>query len=372
MNMKKKKLFSGAVGSGKKRALGLLLVLPLPAIAQSGVTPGIGGLQAVLDQVYNAMIPQSSQLMGIGQAIAGFGALWYIAVRVWRSIASAEPVDVFPLLRPFVLGFAIMVFPSVIGLLNGVLSPTVTGTNQMLGNANAAIGTLLQEREDAIKSNELNAMPFASPLTMLSDAVTLGLAKAYYGFKNLIREWLAEILQLLYEAAALCINTIRTFQLIVLAILGPLVLGLAVFDGFQHTLNAWLARYINVYLWLPVANIFGAILANIQVQMLQMDIQQLQTSGRTFFNGTDVAYLVFLIIGIIGYFTVPSVAGYIVNVGGGGALTSKTSSVFAAGASRVWQGAKNVVGAPGLIAAGYRAGGKEASAESGNAARIKG
>ena len=39
----------------------------------------------------------------------------------------------------------------------------------------------------------------------------------------------------LFEAAALCINTIRTFYLIVLAILGPLVFGIAVFDGFQHT-----------------------------------------------------------------------------------------------------------------------------------------
>ena len=51
----------------------------------------------------------------------------------------------------------------------------------------------------------------------------------------------------------LCINTLRTFSLIVLAILGPLVFGLAVFDGFGHTLTVWLARYINVFLWLPVA-----------------------------------------------------------------------------------------------------------------------
>ena len=52
-------------------------------------------------------------------------------------------------------------------------------------------------------------------------------------------------------------HTIRTFQLIVLAILGPLVFGLSVFDGFQHSLRHWIARYINTFLWLPVANIFG-------------------------------------------------------------------------------------------------------------------
>src|SRR5579872_1308657 len=103
----------------------------------------IGSLQAVLDQVYATMMPLCNQLIGVGQGIAGFAALWYIAVRVWRAIASAEPVDVFPLLRPFVLGFAILVFPSVLNLMNAVLSPTVTGTQEMLGNANASVATLL-------------------------------------------------------------------------------------------------------------------------------------------------------------------------------------------------------------------------------------
>ncbi len=46
---------------------------------------------------------------------------------------------------------------------------------------------------------------------------------------------------------------------------GPLVFGLSIFDGFQHTLRQWLARYVNVFMWLPVANIFGAITAKIQL-----------------------------------------------------------------------------------------------------------
>jgi hypothetical protein len=334
------------------------LAWPCQGQAQGpGVTPGVGGLQAVLDQVYNDMLPQSSQLIGVGQGIAGFAALWYIAVRVWRAIANAESVDVFPLLRPFVLGFLILIFPSLIALMNGVLGPTVTGTSQMLGNANGAIASLVQEKENAITANALNSLS-VTPLSLLSSGYNFGLSMAYYKFKNMIREWLSEILQLFYEAAALCINTIRTFNLIVLAILGPLVLGLSVFDGFQHTLLAWIARYINVYLWLPVANIFGAIIANVQAGMLRLDIAQIQANGSTFFSSTDLAYLVFLIIGIIGYFTVPSVAGYIVNVGGGGALASKTTSVFAAGASRVRAGAGNLAGAPGNVIGGYRDAGR--------------
>jgi conjugative transposon TraJ protein len=138
---------------------------------------------------------------------------------------------------------------------------------------------------------------------------------------------MSEVLRVLFEAASLCINTIRTFYLIVLAILGPLVFGIAVFDGFQHTLTVWIARYINIFLWLPVSNIFGSIIGKIQENMLKVDIAQVQDYGDTFFSPTDTAYLIFMIIGIVGYFTVPSVANYIVHAGGGNTLLYKVTSL---------------------------------------------
>lgn len=130
----------------------------------------------------------------------------------------------------------------------------------------------------------------------------------------------------------------------VLSILGPLVFGIAVFDGFQHTLTVWLARYINIYLWLPVANIFGSIIGKIQEQMLRLDISQINTSGDTFFSRTDIGYLIFMIIGIVGYFTVPSVANYIVHASGGSALGQKVTSLFSGSTSTVIGGAATGAG----------------------------
>jgi hypothetical protein len=77
---------------------------------------------------------------------------------------------------------------------------------------------------------------------------------------------------------------------------------------------------------LPVANLFGAIIGQIQQNMLKIDIAQIGTTGDTFFSATDVAYLIFLIIGIIGYTTVPGVANQIIWVSGdslSGAITKK-------------------------------------------------
>lgn len=172
--------------------------------------------------------------------------------------------------------------------------------------------------------NDQNESWFGS----IGNDIKFAMAKASYNFRNSIKQWMSEVLNILYEASALCINTIRTFYLIVLAILGPLVFGIAVFDGFQYTLTVWIARYLNVFLWLPVANIFGAIIGKIQQMMLQLDIQQVQSYGDTFFSSTDVAYLIFMIIGIIGYFTVPSVANYIVHAGGANTLLYKVTSLF--------------------------------------------
>lgn len=362
--------------------------LPLMSHAE-GLANDIHGLQSVLDGVYNDMLGMCSNLVGVGQGIAGFGALWYIAARVYRQIANAEPLDFYPLMRPFGLGLAIMLFPAVIGVINGIMQPTVSATGGMVQNADAAIARLLQAKQVAVEKTEAwqayvgqsgngdenRWYKYTHPadeagegnsgiINSIGNDIKFEMAKASYNFRNTIKEWMSEILQVCYEAAALCINTIRTFYLIVLAILGPLVIGLSVFDGFQHVLTSWLAKYINVFLWLPVANIFGAIIGKVQENMLQLDISQVQNSGDTFFSSTDTAYLIFLLIGIIGYFTVPSVANYIVNAGGGHGLLQKVNTMVVSTSNtavqtggmiggRAEQGAANLVNAPRDFMSGY-------------------
>ncbi|TRW21962.1 conjugative transposon protein TraJ [Flavobacterium zepuense] len=336
----------------KKAALPAAIALLLPFLGHAQtMAEEIGGMHGVLEQLYDEMIPLCSQLISTGQGLAGFAAMWYIASRVWRHLASAEPIDFYPLFRPFVLGFCVLMFPSVLGLINGVMKPTVTATAAMVEGSNEAIARLLAEKEEAIQETDTWKMYVgadgdgdrdrwykythddADPagegiLEGIGNDVRFAMAKMSYSFRNSVKEWMSEVLQVLFQAAALCVDTLRTFQLIVMAILGPLVFGLAVFDGFQHTLTAWLARYINIFLWLPVANIFGAIIGRVQEKMLEIDLSQIQQEGDTFFSRTDVAYLIFMIIGIIGYFTVPSVANYIVHAGGGGALQQKTTMIF--------------------------------------------
>lgn len=68
-------------------------------------------------------------------------------------------------------------------------------------------------------------------------------------------------------------------------------------------------------------------MGKIQENMLKVDISQIHDQGNTFFSPTDIGYLIFMIIGIAGYFTVPSVANYIIHAGGGNSLLHKVRQV---------------------------------------------
>ncbi|WPV02976.1 conjugative transposon protein TraJ [Mucilaginibacter sp. cycad4] len=353
------------------------------------ITSSLKGMQPVLDNVYNQMIPMCSNLIGAARGIAGFAALWYIASRVWGQIARAEPLDFYPLLRPFALGICIMLFPAVIALMNGVMQPVVSATGAMVSNSDNSIALLLKQKEDAIKHSSTYQMyvgddgngdraqwyKYTHPddpndqnegtFSGLGNDVKFWMDKMQYNFKNNIKQWMSEILQVLYAAAILCINTLRTFYLVVLAILGPLVFGFAVFDGMHHSLQQWIARYINIFLWLPIANIFGSIIGQVQQQMIKLDISQIQSSGDTFFSPTDTCYLIFLCIGIVGYFSVPSVANYVIHAHGGNGLLSRVTSLTATTVSNVpsaaaaigdrgEQARSNILNAPSDFMEGYR------------------
>jgi conjugative transposon TraJ protein len=341
------------------------LIIPAVSFAQGGVAGEIKSLQSVLDDLYKDMLPMCKSLISVGRGIAGFAATWYIAYRVWGHIARAEAIDVFPLLRPFVIGFVILNFNLFVDMIRFVMEPTVKGTSKMVEDSNKAVAVLLKQKEDAIKETDNWKMYVGVSgsgdydkwyklnfpnndqgwLENIYNRISFSAEKAMYNFRNSIKEWMSIVLQILFEAAALCINTIRTFYLIVLAILGPLVFGLGVFDGFQHSIRGWLARYINIFMWLPVANLFGAIIGKIQENMLKIDIGQIHQNGDTNFGPTNAAYLVFLLIGIAGYFTVPTVANYIVQAGGGhsNALGNKSIAMGRSGLNTLGSLAKRIV-----------------------------
>lgn len=286
-------------------------------------------MHQILRDLYLEMMPLCSDMIGVAKGIAGLGALFYVTYRVWQALSRAEPIDVFPLLRPFALGLCIMFFPTIVlGTINGVMSPVVKGCHTIMESQIQDVEALQAERDaleyDArvregkewLVNDEVYEEKFSElGIRQIGTMVSMWWEHTWYNIKMWFRQLIADFFELLFNAAALSIDTIRTFFIVVLSILGPLSFALAIFDGFQSTLTAWLSRYISVYLWLPVADLFSAVLSKIQALMLKSDIAQLQDPSYIP-DGSNGVYIIFLIIGIIGYFTVPTVAGWIIQAGG--------------------------------------------------------
>lgn len=314
-------------------------------------------LHQILRNLYEEMMPLCSQMTGVAKGIAGLGALFYVAYRVWQSLSRAEPVDVYPLLRPFVIGFCIMFFPTVVlGTINSVLSPVVTGTNGILQTQTLDMNQY-REQKDRLELEAMKRNPETSYLvdkeefdkklddlgiTDAPEICGMYIDRAMYNTKKWFQELFRNLLELMFQAAALVIDTLRTFFLVVLSILGPISFAISVWDGFQATLTQWFVRYISIYLWLPVSDLFSSVLARIQVLMLRQDIEQL--SDPTFIpDGSNAVYITFLIIGIIGYFTIPTVANWIVQAGGGAGNYGRNVSQAAARTGSVAAGTAGAV-----------------------------
>ena len=292
-------------------------------------------LHQILRSLYDEMMPLCEDMAGVAKGIAGLGALFYVAYRVWQSLARAEPIDVLPMLRPFAIGLCIMFFPTVVlGMLSGVLSPIVQGTAQMLEAEMLDMNEYREQKDkleyEAMKRNPETAYlvsneEFDKQLEELGwspdDLVTMAgmyIERSMYQMKKGVRDFFRELLELLFQAAALVIDTLRTFFLVVLSILGPIAFAISVWDGFRSRLTRWIGRYGQVDLGRPVSDMFSTILAKIQVLMLQSDIERMQADPNFSLDSSDGVYIVFMIIGIIGYFTIPTVSGWIIQAGGMG------------------------------------------------------
>ena len=85
----------------------------------------------------------------------------------------------------------------------------------------------------------------------------------------------------------------------------------SVYDGFHNTMIQWICQYISIYLWLPISDLFSSVLARIQVLMIEKDIAALSDPAYVP-DVNNSAYIIFMLIAIVGYFTIPTVSMWVI------------------------------------------------------------
>lgn len=68
-------------------------------------------LHQILRNLYQEMMPLCGDMIGVAKGIAGLGALFYVASRVWQALSRAEPIDVYRCFVPLRLACVLCFSP---------------------------------------------------------------------------------------------------------------------------------------------------------------------------------------------------------------------------------------------------------------------
>ena len=98
---------------------------------------------------------------------------------------------------------------------------------------------------------------------------------------------------------------LRTVFCVLLIIFGPLVFAVSIFDGFQENYLQWIARFVNVNLYLPIAMIVLSLVQEVLIYVLDQEIAATKASLIYQPSLYYVSNMVVPVCGIVGLMMVP-------------------------------------------------------------------
>jgi conjugative transposon TraJ protein len=290
-------------------------------------------VEEAITTAFKDVLQGMGNLGAVASSIAAIAATLYIGMRVLGHFARAEPVDVFPLLRPFAIGFLVLNFTIVTDFLNALIKPVEVVTQNMVDVQTTRIQQLEQMRQDKLaeKMEQLDKkLGETSMWASTGQYLALVTEKLKIYFDEGFQQILKNLFYALFLAARLVILTTRAFFLIVLTVIGPLSFALAIFTGFQDSHLMWIARYVQISLWFPLANILGTIVGYLQGKVITLQYLELTNNVPEEAQSGDLIYMVFMIIATIAYFTIPTIASYVITSSGVGSALQRMTTMSTA------------------------------------------
>src|SRR4051812_33836441 len=111
-------------------------------------------LQALINGLYNDMMPLAARMISVGRGLAGIGGEIYVFYRLWPVLAGSQPLDFYPLLRPFTLFLVLMFYMGLIDVMNAVLTPVVEATNAMVDYQNQTVAANTKRKQDLLQAQQ--------------------------------------------------------------------------------------------------------------------------------------------------------------------------------------------------------------------------
>jgi conjugative transposon TraJ protein len=294
------------------------------------------------DYLVSSGITHARLLVDMARAIGGIAAFFYISKRIYEQLIADNPVSILPLLRPFALVLVITFWGPFVNLLLVPTKGLTKLSESVYADKKHIVQQRLNEKQQAIlaadlpvfyENEEKEAALWDKGINVLLTSYNIITGRAMRNQINFyIMDATRQVLESLFEVLVYLIAFLRTLFCVLLVIFGPLVFAISIFDGFQDNYLQWIARFVNVNLYLPIALLILSLVQEILIYVLELEIAQINAMPVYLPQQFYVSSLVVPVCGIIGMALVPKIASWIVQASGansGGGRLVRTAAVMA-------------------------------------------
>jgi len=294
------------------------------------------------DVLVSSGVNHARILVDMARAIGGIAAFFYISKRIYEQLIADNPVSILPLLRPFALVLVITFWGPFVNLLLVPTKGLTKLSEAVYADKKHIVKQRLDEKHDAIlaadlpvffENEEKEAALWDKGINLLLTSYNIITGRAIQNQINFyIMDALRQILESFFEVLVYLIAFLRTVFCVLLVIFGPLVFAISIFDGFQDNYLQWIARFVNVNLYLPIALLILSLVQEILIYVLELEIALINSMPVYLPQQFYVSNLIVPICGIIGMAMVPKIASWIVQASGtnsGGGRLVRTAAVMA-------------------------------------------
>jgi len=297
---------------------------------------------AFTDVLIQGGLDNARLLVNMARAIGGIAAFFYISKRIYEQLIADNPISLLPLLRPFALVLVISFWGPFVQLLMVPTKGLTKLSESIYADKKHIVAERLEEKQEAIlytdlpafqENEEKEATLWDKGINMLLTTYNIISGRALQHQINFyVMDVIRQLLEALFEGLIYLIAFLRTVFCVLLVVFGPLVFAISIFDGFQDNYLGWIARFINVNLYLPIALIILSLVQEVLIFVLEAEITQIKSTLIYMPSLYYVSSLVVPLCGIAGLMMVPKIASWIVNASGtstGGSRLVRTAAVMA-------------------------------------------
>lgn len=299
-----------------------------------------------LNKFFNEIYSPSAEIVSGASTVAGFLALIYFTYKALSTYGKGESIHVMDLAKPIIILATIPWFGAIVSITETTLSVVTAATDTVVATNNQKLKDLLAKKEKMIEAQDSSPEDRARLYADATDDPDVQKILAEQGpYSSMSKSWTgAKISEVIHNAViwilqylVLILRTgmviISVFFRIILAMIGPFVFALSIFPYFSDNIGNWFARYVNVYLYVPIANIMGLIQSKLMIIQTESTISTIQ-KGSYEIGGDDISYIIFLGISILGYLQIPTIASWVVQSSGAGNYLSSINQASKGGATK--------------------------------------